>query len=164
MVSIVLCALLEMWFFLVMFNCMVNAEIWWSHMVLPSCQKLWMSNITILNIPVWYTSLLVILSNSWPLPYGISRYFSPCLLLFYIGCVMSWYMKLLCCTILRLFTAAFYCIWFGFFCLIPLALCCSWKLFLLAQKKYVPLSSIRLDVAAKLENKRNKKNERENEK
>jgi hypothetical protein len=58
-----------------------------------------------------------------------------------------------------------YLVWV--FCLIPLALCCSLKLFLLAQRKYVPLSSIHLDVAAKLENKRNKKKrerERENEK
>jgi hypothetical protein len=50
-----------------------------------------------------------------------------------------------------------YLVWV--FCLIPLALCCSWKLFLLAQKEYVPLSSIRLDVAAKPENKRKKERE-----
>jgi hypothetical protein len=41
--------------------------------------------------------------------------------------------------------------------LTPVALYCSWKLFLLAQNKYVPLSSIYLDVAAKLENRKKKK-------
>ena len=126
-----------------------------------------MSNINVLNITVWFTALLIIHSNSWPLPYGILRYFSPGLLLFlYRLCYVVIYEVVL----LYYFTSVYssfllYLVWV--FCLIPLALCCSLKLFLLAQRKYVPLSSIHLDVAAKLENKRNKKKrerERENEK
>ena len=54
-----------------------------------------------------------------------------------------------------------YLVWV--FCLIRLALCCSLKLFWLAQKKCVPLSSIRLDVAAKQKKQKKKERERERE-
>lgn len=69
---------------------------------------------------------------------------------------LLYYFTSVCCSFLM------YLVWV--FCLIPLAFYCSWKLFLLAQNKYVPLSSINLDVAAKLETKKKKKraNEKEN--
>lgn len=69
--------------------------------------------------------------------------------------VLLYYFTSVCCSFLL------YLVWV--FCLIPVALYCSWKLFLLAQNKCVPLSSIYLDVAAKLENKNKKKGERERE-
>jgi len=82
-----------------------------------------------LNITVWFTSLLVIYSNSWPLPYGISRYFSPGLLLFL--CRLC-YVVIYEVVLLHYFTSVYssfllYLVWV--FCLICLALCCSLKLF-----------------------------------